>query len=112
MYETLRWHPSPARQRQVFDAGVAILESLYKTQLYRFSKSGNEHLWYVSNVNFFHGILLKTKEVGVLEWFLLAALVVSGLVYEYRMHSLTKKIGILENEYCALKSSLEREQGT
>ncbi|HCN5725860.1 TPA: hypothetical protein N6Y40_003648 [Escherichia coli] len=47
----------------------------------------------------------------MLEWFLLAALVVSGLVYEYRMHSLTKKIGILENEYCALKSSLEREQG-
>ena len=74
-------------------------------------KERNEHLWYVSNVNFFHGILLKTKEVGVLEWFLLAALVVSGLVYEYRMHSLTKKIGILENEYCALKSSLEREQG-
>ena len=47
----------------------------------------------------------------MLEWFLLAALVVSGLVYEYRMHSLTKKIGILENEYCALKSSLERDQG-
>lgn len=31
----LRWRPSHARQRQVFDAGVAILESLYKTQLYR-----------------------------------------------------------------------------
>ncbi|EDB1595543.1 hypothetical protein F9L88_11570 [Salmonella enterica] len=47
----------------------------------------------------------------MLEWLLLAALVVSGLVYEYRMHSLTKKIGFLENEYWALKSSLERDQG-
>ncbi|MDD8724843.1 hypothetical protein LAX92_23785 [Escherichia coli] len=28
-------------------------------------KERYEHLWYVSNVNFFHGILLKTKEVGV-----------------------------------------------
>ena len=63
-----------------------------------------------SNYTLSSGILHKTKEVGVLEWFLLAALVVSGLVYEYRMHSLTKKIGILENEYCALKSLLEREQ--
>lgn len=43
-----------------------------------------------SNYTLSSGILLKTKEVGVLEWFLLAALVVSGLVYEYRMHSLTK----------------------
>lgn len=44
-----------------------------------------------SNYTLSSGILRKTKEVGVLEWFLLAALVVSGLVYEYRMHSLTKK---------------------
>ncbi|WP_369452106.1 YobH family protein [Escherichia albertii] len=28
-------------------------------------KERNKHFWYVSNVNFFHGILLKTKEVGV-----------------------------------------------
>ncbi|WP_234445588.1 hypothetical protein, partial [Salmonella enterica] len=42
-------------------------------------KERNEHLWYVSNVNFFHGILHKTKEVGVSDSMSYAVLVAATL---------------------------------
>ncbi len=71
-------------------------------------KERNEHLWYVSNVNFFHGILLKTKEVGVYTTVIVIAIAL--IVVQYQLASLKQKISDLKTENEALKNSIKDEK--
>ncbi len=71
-------------------------------------KERNEHLWYVSNVNFFHGILHKTKELGVYTTVIVIAIAL--IVVQYQLASLKQKISDLKTENEALKNSIKDEK--
>ena len=60
------------------------------------------------DVYFFHGILLKTKEVGVYTTVIVIAIAL--IVVQYQLASLKQKISDLKTENEALKNSIKDEK--